>query len=282
MERIVLGYDGTSASVAALEWVAQRAARERAVVGVVNVVSKLEKERTATLDRLADAEALLRERVPGVGVELHRLEGGAVDALSDFADEADLLVVGINPGHPIRAAVAGAMPLRLSRLARVPVAMIPAGWVAGNDAVTVGIADDSSSHDALELAAREAAATEAPLRLVHSWLMPTPAFSGSTVLVQTTESAMAEHRQVLDDALSWVLERYATLPVHTELIRDSRSAALLRFAGRSSALVIGTHHRGVLAGSLLGSVAQEVLWHAECPVIVVPNKANADAVGLEG
>lgn len=278
MERIVLGYDGTSASVSALEWVAERAARARTLVGVVNVVSKLAHDRAGALDRLGEAEALLRERVPGIGVELHRLEGGAVDALSEFADDADLLVVGINPGHPIRAAFAGAMPLRLSTLSRVPVAMIPAGWVSSNDPVTVGVAGDGSSAAALAFAAREARDTGDPLRMVHAWLMPTPSFSGSTVLVQTTESVIAEHRVVLDDALSWVLARHATLPIQTELVRDSRSAALLRFAGRSSMLVIGTHHRGTLAGSILGSVAQEVLWHAECPVMVVPLEADASRI----
>ena len=31
-----------------------------------------------------------------------------------------------------------------------------------------------------------------------------------------------------------------------------------------------------VAGSLLGSVAQEILWHAECPVVVVPNEAGVE------
>lgn len=281
MERIVLGYDGTPASVSALTWVAARAARELAVVAVVNVVSKLARDRAITLDQLGEAETFLRERVPGVGVELHRLEGGAVDALSEFADEADLLVVGINPGHPIRAAVAGAVPLRLSTLSRAPVAMIPAGWVEGGEAVTVGVAGDDSSDAAVAFGAQEARSTGVPLRLVHSWLMPTPSFSGSAVLVQTTESVIAEHREVLDEALAWVLERSATLPIHTELVRDSRSAALLRFASRSSMLVIGTHHRRMLEGSVLGSVGQEVLWHAECPVTVVPTEARLAHPDLE-
>lgn len=274
MERIVLGYDGTSASVSALEWVAERAVRGPAMVGVVNVVSKLARDRAATLDRLGEAEAILRERAPGTGVELHRLEGGTANALTEFADEADLLVVGINPGHPIRATVAGALPLRLSTFSRVPVTMVPAGWVAANDPVTVGVAADESSGAALAFGVREAKVTSTTLRLVHSWLMPTPSFSGNTVLVQTTDSVMAEHREVLEHALAWVLERHATLPIQTELVRDSRSAALLRFAGRSSMLVIGTHHKGILAGGVLGSVGQEVLWHAECPVTVVPNEAG--------
>jgi nucleotide-binding universal stress UspA family protein len=46
-------------------------------------------------------------------------------------------------------------------------------------------------------------------------------------------------------------------------------------------LVMGTHHRGVLAGSLLGSVVQEVLWRAECPVAVVPQDAVSSRLDEE-
>lgn len=275
MERIVIGYDGSPASVSALSWVAARAAREHAAVDVVTVVSRSEKDRATALDVLGDAEVYLRERVPGLEVELHRLEGGIADELAEFADKADLLVVGVTPGRPIRAAIAGAVPLRLSVRARVPVALVPAGWVEGDEPITVGIADDDSSDAALAFAVREARRTEAPLRLVHAWLMPTPAFYGSSALVETPETVMGAHRAVLDEALTWVLDRTSTMSIQTELIRDSRSAALLRYSGRSSMLVIGTHHRGMVTGSILGSVAQEILWHAECPVVVVPNEAGA-------
>jgi nucleotide-binding universal stress UspA family protein len=66
------------------------------------------------------------------------------------------------------------------------------------------------------------------------------------------------------------LKEHPALTIERHLIRDSRSAALLRFASRSSLLVIGTHRRGVLVGSLLGSVAQDILWRADCPICVVP------------
>lgn len=273
MEKIVLGYDGSPASVSALSWVAARASREAAKVGVVNVVSRFAHERETALNHLAHAEEFLRDRVAGVGVELHRLEGSVPESLSDFSDDADLLVVGVNAGHPIRAAMAGAMPLRISTHARVPVVMVPAGWVDLGDPVTVGISDDDSSAAALAFAAAEADKTDTPIRLVHAWLMPTPSFSGTTALVVTPESVMAEHRAKLDAAVSWVIARYPTMNLQSELVRDSQSAALLRYGPRSSMLVIGTHHRGVLAGSLLGSVAQEILWRAESPVAVVPRDA---------
>lgn len=270
MERIVLGYDGSAASASALSWVADRAAREVAKVGVVNVVSQFVSDRRAALDQLSEAEAFLRERAPGVGVELHRLEGAVTDVLTGFATEADLLVMGINPGHPIRAAMAGAMPLRVSAHSHVPVVMVPSEWTDIGDPITVGIADDDGSDVALAFAAREADEAEGSIRLVHAWLMPTPAFSGATALMVTPEDVMTEHRATLDRAVGWIAQRYPTVSVESELVRDSRTAALLRFAPRSSMLVIGTNHRGLLAGSLLGSVAEGVLWHAECPVAVVP------------
>ncbi|WP_194395953.1 universal stress protein [Microbacterium atlanticum] len=273
MERIVLGYDGSPASVSALSWVAARAGREVASVGLVNVVGRSAKDRASALDQLAHAEEFLRERAPGVGVELHRLEGGTPESLADFAADTDLLVIGINPGHPIRAAMAGAMPLRLSTTARVPVVMVPAAWVDLGEPVTIGISDDDSSSAALAFAAAEADATRSAIRLVHAWLMPTPSFAGTTALALTPDAAMAEHRGTLDAAMSWVTERYPRLELQSELVRDSQSAALLRYGARSSMLVMGTHHRGVLAGSLLGSVVQEVLWRAECPVAVVPRGA---------
>jgi nucleotide-binding universal stress UspA family protein len=92
---------------------------------------------------------------------------------------------------------------------------------------------------------------------------------------------MAEHRATQTAAVNWVVERYPAMNLQSELVRDSRSAALLRYAPRSSMLVIGTHHRGVLAGSLLGSVAEGVLWQAECPVAVVPRDAVLHRGGEE-
>jgi nucleotide-binding universal stress UspA family protein len=204
-------------------------------------------------------------------VELHRLEGAVTDALTGFATEADLLVMGINPGHPIRAALAGAMPLRVSAHSHVPVVMVPAEWADIGDPITVGIADGDSSDVALAFAAREADSVEGSIRLVHAWLMPTPAlFSGTTALVLAPEDVMAEHRARLDAAVDWIAQRYPAMSVESELVRDSRTAALLRSAPRSSMLVIGANHRGRLAGSLLGSVAEGVVWQAECPVAVVP------------
>lgn len=278
MERIVLGYDGSPAAVSALNWTAARAARGLTKVDVVLVASPLTNDRAAGLQHLGDAEAFLLERLPGLEVELHRLEGAVTGSIADAADDADLVVIGINPGHPIRAAAAGWTPLRLSTRATPPVCMIPPGWTQADDPVTVGIASDDSSDGALDFAAAEATRTSTRLRLVHSWLMPTPAFNDAMVVVATPDAVIEDHRRVLEGAVQRAADRHPALSIQSELIRDSRSAALLRFDGGSSLIVIGSHRRGVLIGSLLGSVGHEIMWRAECPICVVPPRAGSSPV----
>ncbi len=156
--------------------------------------------------------------------------------------------------------------------------MVPAAWVDAGDPVTVGIADDSSSRAALEFACREALVTSTSVRLVHAWLMPTPSAQGAVALVIDPESELSRHRALLDDAVQQVLEAHPRLSVQGELVRDSRSAALLKFSTSSSMLVIGTHHHGPVAGALFGSVAQEILWRAECPVCIVPDDAEEEGL----
>ena len=169
------------------------------------------------------------------------------------------------------------MPFRLSTRASAPVCIIPVGWRHTPDPVTVGVASDESSDAALDFAAAEAVRSSTDLRLVHSWLMPSPAFDASTIIEVTPEEVIEDNWQVLEGAVQRVLIQHPNLPVQSELIRDSRSAALLRFDGRSSLIVIGTHRRGVLVGSLLGSVGQEILWRAECPICVAPPRRAAQA-----
>jgi hypothetical protein len=259
------------------------AARGATTVDLVEIVSGFGGVGADAADAFDDAEALIRDRAPGAVVRRHRAVAGTppqgddadgdAGADSDAEADADLYVAGIDPGHPIRTAVAATSSLHVRGTAQVPVVLVPAGWIDDGDPITVGIADDDSSDAALAFAALEAAATAAPLRLVHSWLMPTPSFQGTAVLVATQPDVMAEHGAILDTAATWVAERHPTVHVERELVRDSRAAALLRFSPRSSMVVIGGRRSGPVAPGLRDSVAAGVLWDAECPVVIVPHDA---------
>ena len=56
----------------------------------------------------------------------------------------------------------------------------------------------------------------------------------------------------------------------------SPADALVQASASADLVVMGTRGRGGFRGLLLGSVSQAVLVDAVCPVMVVPNRAQAD------
>ncbi|MFB8147984.1 universal stress protein [Microbacterium sp. NPDC056003] len=278
MERVVVGYDGSPAADSALEWVSDRALRGDRRVEVVLVARRLSfgpADEDRTLDR---AETLLASRVPGLPVETRRLGGSMPDTLVDAADGAGLLVVGVDRGHPIRAALHGWQSQRLSVRSPVPTCVVPRGWQSNGGPVIVGLGEDGSSDGALEFAAAEAEASSAALVVVHAWPPSGMPRGGG-------ESAMEEsrvmHRRHADDAAARARRAHPGLTVRVEVAEHDAASALERAADGSAMVVIGTHGRGILTGGLVGSVALDLIGQASAPVCVVPLTpvASPDARG---
>lgn len=270
MERIVLGYDGSPPAVSALRWVALRATRGATTIDVVHVSPRFPVAHgTEGLELLANAGAFLDAHAPDVEVNLHRLEGGVVGTITDFARDADLLVAGIGNEHPVRGLWAGGGPLRMAMTAAIPVCLVPEDWVDIGAAVTVGITQDASSARPLEFGIGEALAGSVPLRLVHAWLMPAGPLGDEETTAGPPETGPEVHRAVLT-AAGEAARRHPRLAVEEELVRDSPSAALLRFTAVSSMLVLGGRRQGHLEQPRSGTVVRAVLSRAECPVCVVP------------
>lgn len=259
----MLGYDGTPAAVAALRWVADRAARQVAVVHVVTVLSRFARDRAAALSRLGDAEAYLRERAPGVGVELHRLESPTQEALAAAAGTG-MLVVGASAGRPLGPVMAGALARRRGATEPGPLILVPPGWVDAAMPVSVGIAADGSSEAALTFAAQEADRGGVAVRLVHA--RPGRSAGRST---EDGDRALAEGRRILQAAAGRLREQRLVADIRQELVRETPVSALLRYGARSSMIVVGSHLRGIVGGVFLGSVSQELARRTPCPLAVV-------------
>jgi len=141
------------------------------------------------------------------------------------------------------------------------------------------VVGNDGSKDAL--AARRWAVDEARIRaaaleVVHAWL-PYP--SGNPYSLAMVDPAPFEEaaRAVLDEAVDGVDTSGLTEPVQRTLHCGGASAAILEAAAGADLVVVGSRGLGGFRGLLLGSVGQQLVHHAPCPVVVVHADAGRDA-----
>ena len=56
-----------------------------------------------------------------------------------------------------------------------------------------------------------------------------------------------------------------------QVVEGAPAPSLIELAEGADLLALGTRGRGGFAGLVLGSVSQQCLHHARCPIVVVPN-----------
>lgn len=137
--------------------------------------------------------------------------------------------------------------------------------------IVVGIDGSSASRRALEWAVAEAAMRQATLEVVYAWHLP---YAGGLALaatpaidVRSLEDAASD---VLDAAIADVDTSGLPKPPMRRLQAGGAAAAILAAADDADLIVVGSRGRGGFSGLLLGSVSQQVVHHATCPVVVVP------------
>lgn len=281
MDAIMVGFDGSAASFVAVDWAAVRAARGPTRVELVRVDPEAMMADDNDTYAFTEAERRIHDVAAEAEVTSRVVMGRMPRSLVRAAQKADVLVIGSHPHRPLRSALTGWRHLRAIARSTVPVAVIPDGWAASDGPVVVGVDDDDSSVTAIDFAAAEADGAGVHLTVVHAWQMPPPMMDGSVALIASPLEEKAAHRRILDQACSRVMKAHPHLAVSGVLRRVSPATALLFEASGSSLLVLGTHHRGVVEGTFLGSVAREVLGELLIPLCVVPVRADA-AVGAHG
>lgn len=270
MEMIMLGYDGSTAADAALQWVTERARRAHSWVQVVTITNMFLSERDDAQRMLDAAARELESSAPGISVETHHFDGVMPGTLLDVARGTDLLVIGVDRTHPVREALHGWRSLRMGARSHVPIVIVPSGWAYRPGDVTVGIDDDASSEAAVDFAAAEASRAGEGLRLLHSWSYPSSTSEGASI-----QRAARAHHDRLDRTSARVHATNRDLKVEVSIAHSNPVSALTSSASVSSLLVIGTHHRGILAGGFVGSTTQDLIGLVDTPICIVPPAAAA-------
>lgn len=128
--------------------------------------------------------------------------------------------------------------------------------------IVVGVDGSKGSTRALRWALDEGRLRGDAVRVVHAFHRET--FEDNETLAQQAAA-------VLDEALSDAGDKRQDVTVRTEAIRDRRPAhALVELSADADLLVVGSRGLGGFSGLLLGSVGQQVVHHARCPVVVIP------------
>jgi nucleotide-binding universal stress UspA family protein len=140
------------------------------------------------------------------------------------------------------------------------------------ETIVVGVDGSTCAHAALETAAREAALRGAGLRVVCVWEVPPTVFAGgfAPALDQTALESFREQAElVVQEAVAAVRRLQPNVPCQGEAMEGQPAELLVQEAHDASLIVVGNRGRGGFASLLLGSVSQQVVHHAPCPVLVV-------------
>ena len=277
---VVVGVDGSEASVAALRWAVREAELRRQRLRLVYAFPPPALAATMGLPARAWPGAKLRE--PAVGAlndlvaRIHDLTpavvaGGVIAdatpaaALLEESRTAALVVVGAGRSGGVTGLRLGSVANHVTMHASCPVVVVPAEHDPARESrrsVVVG-ADGSLMADlATGFAFDEAAHRGVPLVAVRAWTRPDP-FDAQVDRLETAERAAL--------ATSVVRSRpeHRDVAVEYRLVAGPAVNGLLVAAGDAQLLVIGSRGMGELRGMLLGSVGLHLLHRAPCPVAVM-------------
>lgn len=133
--------------------------------------------------------------------------------------------------------------------------------------IVVGVDGSDQGNASLRWALAEAEIHGSELTAVFAWQIPFIEIPGAFERQEIEGLA----KDFLVKAVAAV-EPDPKVPVHLFVAQGDVSEALIHASKDADLLVLGSRGRGGFAGLRLGSVSQECVAHAKCPVVIVRSK----------
>jgi nucleotide-binding universal stress UspA family protein len=139
--------------------------------------------------------------------------------------------------------------------------------------IVVGVDGSDGSREALRWAFAEATLRNDPLEVVIVWQYPITASLPTFGAINTPDDFETDARATLLSILADEgITAESPVPISTLVAEGNPARALLDAADTAELLVVGSRGHGGFAGVLVGSISQQCVHHAKCPVVVVhPN-----------
>jgi nucleotide-binding universal stress UspA family protein len=284
---IVVGTDGSEQSRTTVRWAAAQARLRSAPLKILTAypwngppealdgVGELPgpvAQRFGQLAAAAAAEA--RAQQPGIEVTGAAVIGDPATALVEAGRTAAMLVVGNRGRGGFASLVLGSVSQHVATHATGPVVVVRGRADTASGPIVVGVDGSASAQRALALGFDEAQRRGCDLLAVLSYPLP-PYAMDVTPLPYDPDAAWHDAASCLDAAVTPWRDKYPTVPVKTLAEPGSPARNLIDVSGNATLLIVGNRGHGALVGSLLGSVGQQLLHHADCPVMIVHAEQSA-------
>ncbi|MEV1331615.1 universal stress protein [Micromonospora costi] len=290
-EEILVGYDGSTDAQLALEWALDEASRSGRSVRLayvfewVTVVGWLgpgvapgvwpdETARREVEHLVQQAAADAARAHPDLDVTGEVFDGPPPLVLQERSADAALLVLGSRGHGGFGGLLAGSTAVSVAAHAHCPVVVVRAPTEAAPAApadgpVVVGVDGSEKSLVALGFAVERAAQRRVPLRLLRAWSPPGVWRPGGDSSEGDADETAAAERAAAEESLAPWRRTFPELSVTVEVAAGSPASLLVEASAGAQLVAVGTRGRGGLRGMLLGSVSQQLIQHARCPVAVV-------------
>jgi nucleotide-binding universal stress UspA family protein len=136
--------------------------------------------------------------------------------------------------------------------------------------IVVGVDGSEHGNAALRWAVNEARIHEGEIFAVFAWQLPFIGMPGAFDRDEVERLCKA----FVEDTVNAVVPG-AGVPITKLVAQGDVSAALIAAAKDAAMLVLGSRGRGGFAGLKLGSVSQECVQHAACPVVIIKQPGDA-------
>ena len=289
---IVAGYDLSPVSDAALDRAVGLAAAYHAKLVIVHALADdapIDRTNNELVDKLGEVSAVIRAQeavriadrlaaiqATGITAEVASRGGPPGEVLAAMALEhhADLLVIGTHGHTGLARFLLGSVATATLRHAPCDV-LVCRGTGGGAFKKPLVAIDFSAAATRAVGHVTSVCEPSAPIDVVHAWQLPAGSW-GATLLGQarfpwsTVRDAVVSSAQTQADRLI-ASHKQAGRQLHVELVQGPPASVVTHAAERSGhdVIAVGTHgHRG-FRRLLLGSVAESVVSHAPCSVLVV-------------
>lgn len=280
---VVVGADGSQASLRAVRWAAAEAAHRGVSLHIVHAWTwplptvSLGPEAgeppaggwyAQPEDVLVVARRTATQVAPTLAVDTTVVTGDAASRLIEESRGAQLTVVGDRGLGGFAGMLLGSVGHSLAAHAHSPVVIVR-GEERPEGPVAVGVESPERSEPTVRRAFEEAAYRNTAVLAVHCFALP--AYEAPSHLVPHDEQVrLIDEAQgaLVEGALETIRKEFPDVPVEIRLGERSPAQELVLVSELAGLVVVGARGGGGFAGLLLGSAPRALIHHSGCPVLV--------------